>query len=63
MSVPLYSCTCEARFVSTLAPHVLEAIPSSFQRLYIYWKRFRLRFNPSIYGRVLQPLHILEVRL
>lgn len=40
MSVPLYPCTCEARFVSTLAPHVLEAIPSSFQRLHILEVRF-----------------------
>lgn len=36
MSVPLYSCTCEARFVSVPTPlYILEAIPSSFQRLHI----------------------------
>lgn len=47
MSVPLYSCTCEARFVSVPAP------------LYI-GSAFRLRFNASIYGSAFQPFHVLE---
>lgn len=46
MSVPLYSCTCEARFVSVQTPHILEA---RFNASYI-GSAFRLRFNASIYN-------------
>ena len=53
MSVPLYSCTCEARFVSVPTPHILEARfvfvstpPYTEERFNasIYWKRV---FNAS----------------
>ena len=49
MSDVARSCTCEARSVSVPAP------------LYI-GSAFRLRFNVSIYGRALQPFHVLEAR-
>lgn len=60
MSVPHRSCTCEARSVSVPTPlYILEAIPSSFQRLHI----LEVRFSASMYWKRISTPHILEARL
>lgn len=50
MSVPLYSCTREARFVSVPTPHILEARFVSVSTPPYVGSAFRLRFNASIYN-------------